>query len=313
MSGSGSSGNAQFSPWSVPPIQWTSTGGIDQRMLSCMAPNKEAPSSYSGFHCGPLQFSYDRLRESGAAVVYGSKSGVGFNGRECSMLQHRQLLANGHGGLFMDGFPSEMANVTKMTTQEIMDAKALAASKSHSEAERRRRERINTHLGTLRSLLPSNTKTDKASLLAEVIEHLKDLKRQALEIAEESAVPTETDELTVDAVPSCANGKSLVKVSVCCDDRPELLSDLIKTLKTLGLRTIKAEITTLGGRVKHELLIDASNDDNADYGPPSISCVQDALKAVMERQNSEGSTTANKRQRLNPFSSIHHIHDGRSI
>eukprot|EP00249_Psilotum_nudum_P016104 c25659_g1_i3 orf=265-648(-) len=37
-------------------------------------------------------------------------------------------------------------------------AKALAASKSHSETERRRRERINTHLTTLRSLLPSSTK-----------------------------------------------------------------------------------------------------------------------------------------------------------
>nr|DAD46664.1 TPA_asm: hypothetical protein HUJ06_016601 [Nelumbo nucifera] len=44
-----------------------------------------------------------------------------------------------------------------MTAQEIMDAKALAASKSHSEVERRRRERINTHQAKLCSLLPSTT------------------------------------------------------------------------------------------------------------------------------------------------------------
>lgn len=48
--------------------------------------------------------------------------------------------------------------ISKMSAQEIMDAKAQAASKSHSEAERRRRERINAHLARLRSLLPSTTK-----------------------------------------------------------------------------------------------------------------------------------------------------------
>ena len=41
---------------------------------------------------------------------------------------------------------------------EGSEAKSAAALKSHSEAERRRRERINAHLAALRSLMPSKEK-----------------------------------------------------------------------------------------------------------------------------------------------------------
>eukprot|EP00268_Persea_americana_P045635 TRINITY_DN46619_c0_g2_i1.p1 TRINITY_DN46619_c0_g2~~TRINITY_DN46619_c0_g2_i1.p1 ORF type:complete len:331 (-),score=62.90 TRINITY_DN46619_c0_g2_i1:204-1196(-) len=192
---------------------------------------------------------------------------------------------------------SLQAELGRMTTQEIMDAKALAASKSHSEAERRRRERINKHLARLRSLLPSTTKTDKASLLAEVIQHVKELKRQTSEIGEESPLPTEADELTIDATDE--DGKFMIKASLCCDDRSDLLPDLIKTLKALHLRTLKAEITTLGGRMKNVLLI--TGEDDSSGGQHSIDSIQEALKAVMERTASDDSSSSSslKRQRTN--------------
>ncbi|KAJ0433558.1 putative transcription factor bHLH family [Helianthus annuus] len=200
------------------------------------------------------------------------------------------------------------AEMGKMTAQEIMDAKALAASKSHSEAERRRRERINNHLAKLRSLLPSTTKTDKASLLAEVIQHVKELKRQTSIIAEQSPVPTETDELTIDNT-SDEDGNIVIRASLCCEDRSDLLPDLIKTLKALRLRTLKAEITTLGGRMKNVLFItgdqDSNNNDNTNY---SINMIQEAFKAVMEKTNGdhESSSGSVKRQRTNNINGVDH-------
>ncbi|XP_068663753.1 transcription factor bHLH30-like [Aristolochia californica] len=192
---------------------------------------------------------------------------------------------------------SLQSELGKMTAQEITNAKALAASKSHSEAERRRRERINTHLAKLRSLLPNTTKTDKASLLAEVIQHVKDLKRQTSEIAEAEPVPTEVDELTVDGADE--NGRFVIRASLCCDDRSDLLPNLIKTLKALRLRTLKAEITTLGERVRNVLLI-TGEDDSMNGDRYSISSIQEALKAVMEKSASDESSSGSiKRQRTN--------------
>lgn len=204
------------------------------------------------------------------------------------------------------------AELEKLTAQEIMDAKALAASKSHSEAERRRRERINNHLAKLRSLLPSTTKTDKASLLAEVIQHVKELKHQTSIISESNLVPTEVDELTIDN-DADEEGRLVIKASICCEDRSDLLPDLIKTLKALRLRTLKAEITTLGGRVKNVLFITGDHDEglrmNYEQETPyeySISTIEEALKAVMEKTNGDESSSGSthvKRQRTNAFSS----------
>ncbi|KAJ3677399.1 hypothetical protein LUZ60_003123 [Juncus effusus] len=207
----------------------------------------------------------------------------------------------------MSLFGSLHAEFGKMTAKEMMDAKALAASKSHSEAERRRRQRINGHLAKLRSMLPNTTKTDKASLLAEVIEHVKELKRQTSSIMtdEETLIlPTESDELTVDPT-SDTEGNLLVRASLCCEDRSDLLPDLVRTLKSLKLRTRKAEITTLGGRVKNVLII--AGDENADmaYGQHHeyIASIQEALRSVMDRKaassDSSSSSGGIKRQRMN--------------
>lgn len=145
-----------------------------------------------------------------------------------------------------------------------------------------------------------------------MIQHVKELKRQTSVIAETSPVPTETDELTVDDASSDEDGRFIIKASLCCEDRSDLLPDLIKTLKALRLRTLKAEITTLGGRVKNVLFItgdedssagaDDEDDDDEDQDQPThqycISSIQEALKAVIEKKASEDSSSGSvKRQR----------------
>ncbi|KAF0900592.1 hypothetical protein E2562_033114 [Oryza meyeriana var. granulata] len=240
------------------------------------------------------------------------------------------------------------AELGRMTAKEIMDAKALAASRSHSEAERRRRQRINGHLARLRSLLPNTTKTDKASLLAEVIEHVKELKRQtsammasaggeeaaAAAAAQMMLLPTEADELAVDAAAD-EEGRLVARASLCCEDREDLIPDIARALAALRLRARRAEIATLGGRVRSVLLIAAveeeeeadegggdddrcggvgDNDDGYDGDGCGVAAshrrhelvasIQEALRGVMDRKAASSDTSSGggggsiKRQRM---------------
>ncbi|KAL8555929.1 hypothetical protein ACS0TY_003662 [Phlomoides rotata] len=56
-------------------------------------------------------------------------------------------------------------------------AKSRAAA-IHNQSERKRRDKINQRMKTLQKLVPNSSKTDKASMLDEVIEYLKQLQAQ---------------------------------------------------------------------------------------------------------------------------------------
>ncbi|KAE9615209.1 hypothetical protein Lal_00048059 [Lupinus albus] len=165
------------------------------------------------------------------------------------------------------------------------ERKSMEACKSHRDAERRRRQRINDHLTTLRSLLPNTVKSDKASLLAEVVQYVKRLRKQADDVAhsEPGSVDAEAwqfpgvyDEATV----SCCDGEpKLMKITMCCEDRPELNRDLTRAIRTVRAKAVHAEMMTIGGRTKNVVVIQWEGKEENEAG-----ALERALKAVIENR-----------------------------
>ncbi|XP_021285335.1 transcription factor bHLH30-like [Herrania umbratica] len=169
----------------------------------------------------------------------------------------------------------------------LSEKKSTEACKSHKEAERRRRQRINAHLSTLRSLLPNTTKTDKASLLAEVVHHVRELRRQVEDVArrdvdgccsksqpelESWPFPGERDEAALSLYDKEAK---LLKATVCCEDRPGLNHDLNRVIRSVQARVVRAEMTTVGGRTKSVVVMQWGGDVE-EIGP-----LERALKDVV--------------------------------
>ncbi|XP_050377980.1 transcription factor bHLH30-like [Argentina anserina] len=209
------------------------------------------------------------------------------------MLSFSELLDSkyqkGHNNV-VSWSPTSVVNMTDAADS----VSSSAASLTHKEAERRRRQRINTHLSTLRTLLPSPARTDKASLLAEVVQHVKDLKRRMAELARQeedtSHFPGEVDEARV----SCY-GEGLLKATLCCEDRPGLNRDLVKAMRSVRVRAVKAEMVTVGGRSKSVVVMKWTGGGG---GEEELKNLKVALKAVVEDRVSGRVCISGKRARF---------------
>ncbi|EAZ45028.1 hypothetical protein OsJ_29666 [Oryza sativa Japonica Group] len=183
-----------------------------------------------------------------------------------------------------------------------LDVECLAAAprwtrarRSHSEAERKRRERINAHLDTLRGLVPSASRMDKAALLGEVVRYVRKLRSEAAGSA--AVVPGKGDEVVVEEEEvevegcSCDAGERQaarrVKASVCCADRPGLMSELGDAERSVSARAVRAEIATVGGRTRSDLELDVARTAAAgggSNGASQLPALQAALRAVIMSQ-----------------------------
>ncbi|KAL5999836.1 hypothetical protein ACLOJK_038123 [Asimina triloba] len=70
-----------------------------------------------------------------------------------------------------------------------VSSKRSRAAAIHNQSERKRRDRINQRMKTLQKLVPNSSKTDKASMLDEVIDYLKQLQAQVQMMAKMSSTP----------------------------------------------------------------------------------------------------------------------------
>ncbi|PNX84328.1 transcription factor bHLH30-like protein [Trifolium pratense] len=189
------------------------------------------------------------------------------------------------------------------------ERKSREACKSHREAERRRRQRINAHLSSLRSLLPNTTKSDKASLLAEVVHHVKRLRKEAddvanrndesssscsgepgsvdsTEVGETWPFPGESDEATVSYCGGEEGEPKRMKVTVCCEDRPGLNRDLTKAIRSVRAIPIRAEMMTVGGRTKSVMVVEWCKGKGGGDGreEKEVEALERGLKAVIENR-----------------------------
>ncbi|RYR01149.1 hypothetical protein Ahy_B06g079992 [Arachis hypogaea] len=105
---------------------------------------------------------------------------------------------------------------------------------SHVAAERRRREKLNEKFITLRSLVPYVTKMDKASILGDTIEYVKQLHEKVKKLEEEDQRRRSGKKRKERAVEvSVIEGEILLEVE--CMNREGLLLDLMRTLKEVGI------------------------------------------------------------------------------
>ncbi|KAK7407203.1 hypothetical protein VNO78_08917 [Psophocarpus tetragonolobus] len=200
-------------------------------------------------------------------------------------MQHVRNYYNSEALMLRGSFPQPFISRTYKTSYLKPRSKAeikLLAAKKHSEAEKRRRMRINGQYETLRNILPNIIKKDKASVLAETIKQVKELKKKVSKLEEHNSgnpskdvvrFPSGADKLNLER---CKNEEGLVKATLSCEDSPGLMSSISRALGSVKTKVVKAEIVSVGGRCRSVLWVQGLGNDG-------MGKLKSTLKVVMHR------------------------------
>lgn len=148
---------------------------------------------------------------------------------------------------------------------------------------------------------------DKAALLGEVVRHVRELRCKADDMTVGVLVPSECDEVGVEEGRDNFIGDeattSRVKASVCCADRPGLMGDLGRAVRSARARAVRAEMATVGGRMRSVVEVEMVEVAPGDQGKADDRLgrleLQSALRTVLFNRDGVGILGENyKRPRL---------------
>lgn len=145
--------------------------------------------------------------------------------------------------------------------------------------------------------------SDKASLLAEVVRSIRELKKTTSELAENGGdddddndfinmFPSESDELKLcyirnDVVGGDSSGSSnssnTIKATICCEDRPEIIIELTRALNSIQTKVVKAEMATVGGRIKAVLWLKMAAAEKVSGEEEGLTKLRRAIKVVIDK------------------------------
>eukprot|EP00271_Cylindrocystis_brebissonii_P011487 TRINITY_DN292_c0_g2_i1.p1 TRINITY_DN292_c0_g2~~TRINITY_DN292_c0_g2_i1.p1 ORF type:complete len:311 (-),score=71.07 TRINITY_DN292_c0_g2_i1:1346-2278(-) len=205
---------------------------------------------------------------------------------------------SGHAGQQLGGADAAFGTGEAAEVAGARDDSADEKKNLHSEAEKRRRDRISHQYGELRERLPHVKNADKAAVLKALVDEIHRLtaEHEASRAAQaQELLPLEADEVTVNEEDADTEGTSdegndwKVRVVLSSKNRPTLMEEIRDALDSLNVLITRTESVTLGSRTTMRLFLTMeSHLHRSDPLAPTTESVGAALQRIIEPFRASG-------------------------